>query len=357
MHRRTLSAGVLALVLVAPVAFAESDGTALEQRGTLSLPGAFTDADGRVHRLAETSGVAWAGDDRYVAAMDGSDRALLFRLSVDAAGAPLGATAEATIALDAARDWEDVAVVGTRTGTRLFLVEEETPALRVFLLDAGLRRAAAEGGHSLRRVFPGMRPNRGPEALSADPDGRWLWTANEEALAGDGGEPRDGVGGRVRLVRLPVPTAEPGRRPADPTAARREWIYEIDPPHARLGLGLGPIHSGLVALAALGEGRLLVLERSAGVGVPPFENRIYLVDPSGAPGAKGAADAAATPVGKSLLWRGALGVNLEGLCIGPGLDDGRRVVVGVADNAAGDRTPAGADGPVNPLVIWTITTP
>ena len=45
----------------------------------------------------------------------------------------------------------------------------------------------------------------------------------------------------------------------------------------------GPQLSGVTALVACGAGRLLVLERSAGPGLPPFENRIYLVDTLAAP--------------------------------------------------------------------------
>lgn len=345
-----------ALFVASGPARADEPAVTLEERGMLSLPGAVRDRDGRDRPIAETSGIVWAGGDRYLAAMDGSDRALLFSLSVAPDGAPLGATPAGTIALDATRDWEDVAVVGSRQGLRMFLVEEETPAVREFLLDADFLGATPAGGFALGGVFPGSRPNRGPESLAAEPDGSALWTASEETLAGDGPEVADGVRGRVRLARIPVPPPTRGRRPSDPTGGRREWIYSIDPPHARLGLGTGPLLSGLVALVALGEGKLLVLERSAGVGIPPLENRIYLVDVSGSDGAAGKADADAPAVGKTLLWRGSLGANVEGLCAGPGLDDGRRVVVGIADNAAGDR-PQGAAGPPNPLVVYTLTIP
>ena len=344
------------LVVATSLSRAEEPRVTLEERGMLSLPGAVAGRDGRTGPIAETSGIVWAGGDRYLAAMDGSDRPLLLTLSVAPDGAPLEARPEGTIALDATRDWEDVAVVGSRQGLRMFLVEEETPAVREFLLDADLLVAKPAGGFSLRGVFPGMRPNRGPESLAAEPDGAALWTASEETLAGDGPEVADGVRGRVRLTRIPVPPPPRGGRPSDPTGDRREWIYFVDPPHERLGLGTGPLLSGLVALVALGEGQLLVLERSAGVGIPPLENRIYFVDLSGAEGAAGRAAADSPPVAKTLLWRGSLGVNVEGLCAGPGLDDGRRVVVGIADNAAGDR-PAGSGGPPNPLVVYTLTIP
>ena len=92
----------------------------------------------------------------------------------------------------------------------------------------------------------------------------------------------------------------------------------------------------MVALVALGNGRLLVLERSAARGLPPLENRIYYVDTAGAPDATGVErDLAARPelfVKKRLLWKDALGCNLEGLALGPALPGGARSLVAIADN-------------------------
>ena len=136
---------------------------------------------------------------------------------------------------------------------------------------------------------------------------------------------------------------------------RREVIYEVDPPHDRVSLGGGPLYSGVVALVALGEGRLLVLERSAAAGVPPLENRIYLVDTSTAAESRDRKGnlAAVAPVAKTLLWKGALGVNLEGLCAGPRLADGRLTLVAVADNGADN----GVGRRPNPVACFLLTSP
>ena len=48
--------------------------------------------------------------------------------------------------------------------------------------------------------------------------------------------------------------------------------------------------------------------------------------------AGGLATRPADHLAKQRLWKGALGCNLEGLCLGPTLADGRRLLVGVADN-------------------------
>ena len=333
----------------------------LEWLGVAFLPGRSGAADG-AHRIAETSGVTWLGDDRYLAVMDGSDRVVVLRVALGAAGEPVGASVEGTIGLDGVRDWEDLAVTGPPGARRLLAVEEDTPALRAFALDpdAAAPRAEALGVWSLAAVFPGMRANRGPESLAVEPDGAAVWTANEEALSGDGPAVADGRKGRIRLVRIASADAA-GGLPED----RREWIYEVEAPHERVGPALTAVlvpdpprpYSGVTALVALGAGRLLIVERSAAAGVPPLEARIYLVDTAAVAGAAGRADiASAEPLPKRLLWRGQPGVNLEGLCAGPMLPDGRRALVGVADNGGRGNDAAGRAA-ANPVVVFALTTP
>lgn len=298
--------------------------------GATLLPGEFATGDGGSGGIAEASGIVWIGGDRYLVAMDGHDRLLELRLRLAADGAPVAAVAGGFVELDATRDWEDLASVETDGSRIVFLVEEDTPALRAFRVDAGATAAVAVGTWSLAGVFPGTRPNRGPESLALDADGGGLWTANEEPLAGDGPAVVAGSAGEVRLVHFPLPDAA-----GDSFDDRREWIYPVGRPHDTLGLPGGPVLAGVVALVALDRARLLVLERSAGAGVPPFESRIVLVEPDPLRTPRGRAEiAAATPLPRRVLWRGHPGVNLEGLCQGPPLADGTRILVGIADNGA-----------------------
>ena len=97
-----------------------------------------------------------------------------------------------------------------------------------------------------------------------------------------------------------------------------------------------PPLSGVVAIVALGKGKLLVLERSGAPGLPPFENRIYLVDTTNAHDVtaieRDLATKTDTFLSKRLLWRDSLGCNLEGLALGPELKGGARVLAAIADN-------------------------
>jgi hypothetical protein len=329
----------------------------IEVRGTLVLPDEAPDADGKPVRITGLSGIAWLGDDRYVAVLDNSDLLLFFTLDLSPDGKPLAVRKLRAVRLAAAHDFEDVAVCpeplrariaerlarrqGRDPGACLLLAEEDTPAIR----------AVPQGGGDLLGVLPlpevmtQRRPNRGIESLAVDPDDGSVWTANEEALSGDGPAARIGGGTVVRIVRIPLP--------ADPPRPSRQHAYAVEPPHAFVRVFAGEPLSGVCALVALGAGRLLVLERAAGPGVPPFKSRIYLVDTTGA------ADVAAVErdlgereairLEKVLLWEDSLGCNLEGLCQGPPLHDGSRALVGVADN--------GGMGTPNQLVSMALLLP
>lgn len=335
----------------------DDDRLQVEVRGTLSLPDEAPDADGNPVRITGISGVTWLGDDRYIAVLDNSDLLLCFALDLSSAGQPRAVRGLRAVRLAAGHDFEDVAVcpealrgrIALRQarekardpGACLLLAEEDTPAIRAVSQQGGALLGIVPLPENMRR----RRPNRGPESLAVDPDDGSIWTANEEALAGDG--PAAGVGGGtvVRVVKIPLP--------ADPPRPTRQFAYPVEPPHAFVRMFAGEPLSGVSAIVALGAGRLLVLERAAGPGLPPFKSRIFLVDTTHA------ADVAAVDrdladrdddfLSKRLLWEGSLGCNLEGLCLGPPLRDGSRALVAVADN--------GGLGTPNQLVGLTLRLP
>ena len=242
--------------------------------------------------------------------------------------------------LTARHDYEDIAVCPRG----LLLCEEDTPAIRLFTAADGREL----GGIPLPAQLRGCRTNRGLEAVAFDSAGSCIWTATEEAVPTDGPASTATAGTIVRLARLALPdngtTAE----------SSRQFAYVVDPPHAAVRALPGEPLSGLVALVALRDERLLVLERSFAAGLPPFENRIYLVDTRGAPDVAGvkqglASRPAASRLPKQLLWKGSLGVNLEGLALGPTLASGGRLLAAIADNG-------GTNAPTL-LVTFRLTSP
>ncbi|NDC54464.1 MAG: esterase-like activity of phytase family protein [Planctomycetia bacterium] len=307
--------------LAADAARVPQPGLHVEYRGARALPGEAATSGGVRVPVAGLSGLAWLGDDRYVAILDNSRHVLRLRLAVAADGMPQSARDLEVVTLAEHHDFEDVAP-SPADAAGVYLCEEDTPAIRAFRLTDG----GAAGQVQLPAVFRTRRANRGPEALALDPDGRHLWTANEEALEVDGPPPAANLGTVVRLTRLALAPGEPTRQVA----------YRADPPHEFIPVAAGPVLSGVVAVVPLGEGRLLVVERSGGPGLPPFENRVYLVDVAGAPDVsqidRGLADRHGAIVAKRLLWSGALGLNIEGMAMGPRLDGRRRALLAVADN-------------------------
>lgn len=157
----------------------------------------------------------------------------------------------------------------------------------------------------------GTRRNQGFESLAVSADGRELWVASEGPLAQDGPEPTRTAGARVRLLRFDL-------------QSERELAHEhyaIDPLPADPTPPDGLKVSGLVEILPLGGARFLALERAYVEGYG-FRIRLYLADLESG--------------GKSLLFDFAsLGTaidNVEGLCFGPELPDGRRTLLLVSDN-------------------------
>ena len=181
---------------------------------------------------------------------------------------------------------------------------------------------------NMPKVFMHQVDNRGLESLTRRPDGKEMWTANEEALTVDGPTASQTAGTVVRLQRFTVD--ENRVTPAE------QYAYAVEPIHSAIGL---PVCSGLSDLVELPDGRMLTLERSAREGLPPFETRIYLIDFTGATDiSKGdLADClkgkSYRPVAKIELFKSTkIGENLEGLCLGPKLANGNWAILGVVDN-------------------------
>jgi hypothetical protein len=164
----------------------------------------------------------------------------------------------------------------------------------------------------------GVRQNLGFESAGVPPNGRFLFTATENALVQDGPPATVSGGSPARILRYHLPT---GR-------LDRHWVYETDP------VAEPPVPStqfsvnGIVELLPLNNEHLIAMERSFSVGAPGTGNTIRLYDVA-LTGGSGKAR-------KTLLLDlDALGIpldNVEGMTFGPRLPHGRRSVVLVSDN-------------------------
>jgi hypothetical protein len=163
----------------------------------------------------------------------------------------------------------------------------------------------------------GVRQNLAFESAGVPPNGRFLFTATENALFQDGPAATLTAGSPARILRYNLQT---GR-------LDRQWTYLTDPvaeapvPPTQFSV------NGLVELLPLNNQHMIAMERSFSVGAPGTGNTIKLYRIS----LSRSGSARKTP----LLNLGALGIpldNVEGMTFGPRLPDGRRSVVLVSDN-------------------------
>ncbi len=283
--------------------------------GDVSVSSPITDQFTASFAVAGLSGVCALGGDRYAAVMDNSDKVVLFDLPIAADGT-IGSMANMQgLSLAFSGDHEGIA--RTATGS-LLIADENTMTIREANASTGL----SIGLTALPGVYTNRRPNRGIESLSYD-DGV-VWTANEEALTVDGAIATPSTGTVVRLRSQDHATGtEIG-----------QWAYLVEPMHGASIPGGNSGQSGLSELVALPGGSLLAVERSLALANPLFLTRIYSVDIAGATDVAGLPSlmgASITPVSKTLVYQGTH-ANLEGLCLGPSLNDGGRALLGVVDD-------------------------
>lgn len=179
----------------------------------------------------------------------------------------------------------------------------------------------------------GVRQNLGFESAGTTPNGRFLFTGTEAALAQDGPPATLAAGSPARLLRYNLRS---GR-------LDRQYVYWTDaiaePPVPATNFAV----SGLVELLPLNIDNLLSLERSFSVGTPGTGNsiKLYRVSLHGADNVNGVESLAGIlgsvrPVSKTLLLDlGTLGIpldNVEAMAFGPDLPDGRRSLILVSDN-------------------------
>ena len=205
----------------------------------------------------------------------------------------------------------------------------------------GLREARLDGSHVRDFVVPehlhfASRPGSGPrdnntfEGLALAPDARTAWVAMEAALEQDGPVPGVGrPGGPCRFTAFDVAR---GR-------AVRQVAYLPDAiPQAPVVPGTYA-DNGVSEILMLDADRMLVLERAYATGAGN-SLRLYEIDTRAASDVL-AIDALAPgnhrPAAKTLVADfAALGLsrldNTEGMCWGPPLPDGKRMLVVVSDD-------------------------
>ena len=278
------------------------------------------------------SGITWLGEDRYAVVSDNvaSDGFFLFRIQTDSLGRILNASNEGfTGNTSAVRDAEGIAWCPAR-GT-VFVSGEADHRVAELSLDGSPTGKCLQLPEWLTGRMSGKY---GLEALTYNAHTHMFWTVSESTLRDDGVQatPHNGTANRLRLMAFD-----------DSLMFVAHYFYEMDAPEAedvadRYAMGVS-------ALAALDDGRILVLEREFNV-LPTkigstVQCKIYSISPCPADRlCENASLKDHKPLQKQLVaeWTTAVGLldfsiaNYEGMCLGPRLHDGRQVVVLIADS-------------------------
>ena len=203
------------------------------------------------------------------------------------------------------------------------------------IIDISLE-GAFKDAFSLPPAFHMQAENKGPrqnsvfEGLSFTDNYRSLLVSMEEPIYEDG--PRAGTGDSsawIRILRFDVDTRKP----------TGQFGYRIDPVVHPASPPSAFKINGISDLLALNNHQVLVVERSFSTGIKPCTIRVYLAEMDRAGDVSGLPSllhADFQPVQKKLLLNmDDLGIyidNIEGVCPGPRLPDGRQTLVFVADN-------------------------
>ncbi len=269
------------------------------------------------------SGIAWLGGNRYAVANDKSTCAgfHLMTIEIDSlTGQLLSVKADSFMTSGRPnRDEEGICYV-PHTET-VFVSGEAVNQVVEYTL------GGRETGRRLMmpQVFATAYPNRGLEALTYNACTHRFWTTSESTLKADGARPslKQKVSSRLRLQSF-----------GDDLLPKEQFWYQSD--SIMTAKRKGNLVVGVSGLAALDDGRLVVLERELVVPRKKIgayvDVRLYLVDPSQCLPGDTLQKKLLTTFRTKLNLKRRNFANYEGVCVGPKLSDGRRVLVLVCDS-------------------------
>ena len=269
------------------------------------------------------SGITWLGGERYAVVNDKSLTAgfqlLTIRLD-DATGDILEVRADSFMTSQQPnRDEEGICYV-PQTNT-VFVSGEADKQIVEYTLDGQLtgRRLATP------EVFASARNNGGFEALTYNAQTHRFWTTSENTLKADGEQPN--ISKKIpNLLRLQ--SFDDNLQPCE------QYWYKTDSSAVTSLKGKSTL--GVSGLAALDDGRLIVLEREIRKkpkNIGSFVHvKLYVVRPAQQQPGEFLKKQLLTEFRTRLNLTRRNFANFEGLCAGPKLSDGRQVLLLVADS-------------------------
>ena len=267
-------------------------------------------------RATDFSGLAWAGGSDYFTVSDKVKGIFPLRISIEpATGKILSASIGTMLPVKTKlSDFEGVAFDSEKR--QIYVSAENGNGIFGFNLANGVTFPVA-----VPKVFSHARTNKSLESLTFDSVVGNFWTANEEALVGDGPVSQPDRGTVVRLQKFD--------RRFRPLA---QFAYRTEPSAFRVLNG----GTGVSDLALLPNGELLVLERVVGLGLSAKIFRVETRDATDTSKIPKLGDTDFKIAGKKLIFaRATLTSNFEGIALGPKLEGGWRSLILIADSGGG----------------------
>ena len=260
------------------------------------------------------SGITWLGGNRYAVVSDKSaaDGFFIFEIDTDSVTGEITAARNTGFYSSGEPNRDDEGIAFCPQTNTLFISGESDNVIREHHLDGSLTGRGIQPAAPYK-TLPG---NLGLEALSYDSATQRLWTCNESG-------------------NVYIQSYDKQLRPCD------TYAYRLDAPTADRQKALSYAH-GIGTVCALPDGNLLLLEREFFVPkkrLGAFVNcKLFVLNVS-----QYASDRQQTvppSPQKTLLatWKTKLTLfgrslaNYEGMCLGPALKDGSRVIIVVADS-------------------------
>ncbi len=269
------------------------------------------------------SGITWLGASRYAIANDKSPTAgfYLMTIETDSITGELLTVREDTFLTSGLPNRDEEGICYVPQSQTVFVSGEADQEIIEYNLQGQLTGRKL----NIPEVFKTAYKNGGFEALTYQPKTHRFWTTSEFTLKADGEKPtiERKIKNRLRLQSF-----------GDDLQPKEQYWYESDSTIIKKHKGRSIV--GVSGLAALDDGRIVVLEREMYFPKKQIGSfalvRLYVVNPTlHKPG---------EILSKTLLTEFRTKVNLtrrsfanyEGICIGPKLADGRQVLILVCDS-------------------------
>lgn len=303
---------ILMALLLMPLTLMAQEATVLKQR---KFP--------KTVPAGNYSGITWMGGSKFAVANDKSPTTGFYLMTIDIdsiTGELLSVRLDTFLTCgQPTRDEEGVCYMPQNQ--TIFVSGEKDQEILEFDLQGQLTGRKL----NIPEIFKTAYSNRGFEALTYQPVTHRFWTTSENTLQADGEKPTIDrkIKNRLRLQSF-----------GDDLQPKEQYWYETDSAIVKKRKGTSIM--GVGGLAALDDGRIVVLERELYFPKKQIGSyclvKLYVVNPSQQqPGEL---------LNKSLLttFRTKFNItrhnfaNYEGICVGPKLADGRQLLLLICDS-------------------------